>query len=472
MVALSDRKIEIVRTLVQSAPDKIVGGLRAALQEATGDTVLASVRQLVEAEAQDRALRNAIFAPIAPLCVGDGKSAAGVTFPAQALALIWRGVKASAPAQIQAAVRAQAAAAAAEAAEQGHRPADPGAAYNAVVATARAALDDSEQREFRAAAELCDAARPGGAAAFAAGLDIAPIVRRAIPRLHDWTTHSGGEVGAAARLAYKDSVAISPDAGPLFFEMLAGQLDPPWLVLRIISAVMDKPNERYLADSELSGFPERVLDAIDGSLKAIGRMDLDGGPETGRATGRLAELVTQQTFEVETWIELSRDHGWGKRLHEQKLSLASLVEGRLKEAEKLVAAALPMESSGFGRRRSSGPKLDAAPSPRDVGRALTALHFAHEVRLCANYGGFSAAHAKITEKLAAAIEGYVEEVLDHARTGDVPDLMLARDHLYVAADLIGLVRDEKATELVRRRAASTCASQEPPHPGEAVVLDA
>ena len=56
MVALSDRKLEIVRTLVQTAPDSIVGGLRAALQETSGDTVLSSVRQLVEAEAQDRAL--------------------------------------------------------------------------------------------------------------------------------------------------------------------------------------------------------------------------------------------------------------------------------------------------------------------------------------------------------------------------------------------------------------------------------
>ncbi|MBS0362478.1 MAG: hypothetical protein JSR98_13960 [Proteobacteria bacterium] len=472
MVALSDRKIEIVRTLVQSAPDKIVGGLRSALREATGDTVLSSVRQLVEAEAIDRTLRNTIFAPIAPLCIGDGKSAPGAIFPAQALALVWRGVKAIAAAQVDAAMRAQAAATAAEVTGHSQRPVDPSAAYNAVVATAAQAFAERESSEFRLAAELCDAARPAGADLFAAGLEISAIVRRAMPRLHDWTTHTGGEVGAAARVAYKDAVAIAPDAGPLFFEMLAGRLDPPWLVLRIISAIMDKPNERYLGDSELSGFAERVLDAIDVSLKAIVQMDLDGGPAAAQAAARSTELIAQQVFELETSIELSRDHGWGKRLHEQKVSLANLVEIKLKDAEKLVAAALPMETTGFARKRRTAPKLDDPPDVRAVGRATTVLHFVREVRPCANYGGFSAAHAKALEHLGAAIDGYVEEVLDHARTGDVPNPVLARDHLWVAADLIGLVRDDKATDLVRRRAASACAGPDHPPSGDPVVLDA
>ena len=50
MPGLSDRKIEIVRHLVESAPDKIVGGLQNALAAASGDSVLAGVRRLVESE--------------------------------------------------------------------------------------------------------------------------------------------------------------------------------------------------------------------------------------------------------------------------------------------------------------------------------------------------------------------------------------------------------------------------------------
>src|SRR3954452_10503889 len=103
MVALSDRKIEIVRTLVESAPDKIVGGLQQALATSSGDSVLASVKQLVEAEAADRLLRNDVFQPVTPLFVGDGSNDHSLVFPNRALSLIWRGLKAVAPTEMAAA---------------------------------------------------------------------------------------------------------------------------------------------------------------------------------------------------------------------------------------------------------------------------------------------------------------------------------------------------------------------------------
>lgn len=37
MAALSKRKIEIVRTLVEAAPDRVVGGLQMALAETVED---------------------------------------------------------------------------------------------------------------------------------------------------------------------------------------------------------------------------------------------------------------------------------------------------------------------------------------------------------------------------------------------------------------------------------------------------
>ena len=466
MVALSDRKIAIVRTLVESAPDKIVGGLQRALaQTADGDTVLASVRQLVEAEAADRMLRNAVFQPVTPLFVGDGSDKHSLVFPARALAAVWRGLKAAAPEEMAAAAQASAGVAAALTAEQ--RPPDPNKSYDVLTQAAAAALRANERRDFRAASEVCELARPGGAEALAACLDIAHVVRRALPRLADWVAQPGEETGAAARLAYKDAVAITEDAGPRFFEMLAGQLAPPWMVLRIISAIMDKPTERYLADSELGGFPERVMGEIDEALKAIGQLDLDAGPKAGRAAGRLVELITQQTFELEVCIELTRDHGWGRRIVGQKKALANAVEARLRDAEKLATAALPMESSGFSRPRKSGPKLDEAPDPKPALRAMTLLTFAHEIRFCANYGGFAAMHAKVTEKLSGQVDHYVEDVLDHLRTGDVADVAIAHAYRLIAADVTGLVRDDKAAELVRRRAATSCAP-----PDNSVTLDA
>jgi hypothetical protein len=465
MVALSDRKIAIVRTLVETAPDKVVGGLQRALAQTGGDTVLASVRTLVEVEARDRTLRNAVFQPVTPLFVGDGSDRHSLVFPARALALIWHGLKAAAPQEMAAAVKATADATAALAAEQ--RPPDPCKSYDALVKVAAEALRAGEPRDFRAASELCDQARPGGAETLAACLDIAHVVRRTLPRLSEWVAHPDEEAGAAARLAYKDAVAITVDAGPRFFEMLACQLMPTWTVLRIISAVMDKPTERYLAESELGGFPERVMGEIDESVKAIGKLDLDGGPEAGRAAGRLVELITHQITELEACIELTRDHGWGHRIVGQRKALAGVVEGRLRDAEKLAGAALPMQSSGFGRARKSAPRLDGAPDPKAAVRIVTLLTFAQEIRLCANYGGFSAMHAKVIEKLGGAIDQYVDDVLADVRNGDVPDVGIAHAHLRTAAAVIGLLRDDKAAELVRRRAAATCAAAD-----KTITLDA
>ena len=454
MVQISDRKIAIVRTLVETAPDRIVDGLQRALSESGGDSVLAKVRQLVDAEAEDRLLRNAVFQPVTPLFVGDGCHAHSLTFPARAQSLLWRGLKAQAPDQVAAAIKASASIAVAVANEQ--RPTDPTEAFDALLTTAAGALRASDHRDLRTAAALCDAARPGGAEVLAACLDIAHQVRRTLPRLSDWVARPGEETGAAARLAYKDTVAVAEDAGPRFFEMLAGQLTPPWMVLRIISSIMDKPTERYLSESELGGFPERVMAAIDEALTAIGNLDLDGGPQAGRVAGQRVELITQQIFELEVCIELTRESGWGKRIFGQKKTLAGLAEARLRDVEKLVGEALPTESSAMRRPRKNGPKLDVSPDPKATVRAITALTFAHEIRLCANYGGFSAAHSKAVEKLLSMISGYVDEVLDHLRTGDVLDVAIAHAYLMVAADAVTLVQDEKAGDLIRRRAATAC----------------
>src|SRR5689334_22136781 len=167
MPALSDRKIEVVRTLVESAPDTIVGGLSKALAETGEDSTLAPVRQLVEAELADRLLRNTVFLPVAPLCIGDGTHAQKLTFPGRALALVWRGLKAAHPQDIAAAAEAARAFAEAQAAQVGqHRLPDPSKTYDEIVQTALHALRDPRDRDFKAAAELLDKARPDGAKAF------------------------------------------------------------------------------------------------------------------------------------------------------------------------------------------------------------------------------------------------------------------------------------------------------------------
>lgn len=445
MRALSERKIEIVRSLVEAAPDKIVGGLHLALADTGDDSALGSVRRLVETEVQERSFRNIVLQPVAPMCVGDGSDPRTLSFPARVLPLLWRGLRATASVEV----------AEAEQAFIEFNPEETSAtAFDQLAKIAAYAIRSRQAPEFAQAAELCDRARPDGADQLATCLDIAPVVRRAILRMPEWLAQFSEASAVSARLAYKDAVAIAEDSGPIFFEMLAAQMAHPWMILRIISEVMDKPTERYLADSEMAGFGERVMTEIDEALKSIARIDLDAGPEAGRDAGKLAELVTLQIAELETCIDLTRDHGWGHRIAKQKKTLASVVEGRLRDAEKITIQALPTQPARLARIRRNIPRLTLPPDPKQVGRSLTLLTFAQEIRSSANYGGFAAARAKLLEKLADYIDHYVEELLDLLKTGDAEDEAIARDFLVVAADFNLLVQGEKAADLVRRRAAA------------------
>lgn len=445
MAALSERKIEIVRQLVEAAPDRIVGSLQQALAETGDETALASVRRLVDVEARDRRLRNAILLPVAPMCVGDGKDTNRLIFPARALACLWRGLKVIAPKQV-----AEAAAALLDF-RPGESSTEP---FDSLVRLAASAMRDRHTREFEETAELCDASRANGSDLFITCLDLSSIVRRSIPKLPEWTQQFGEQTTASARLAYKDAVAIAPDAGPHFFQMLAAQLPYPWMVLRIISAVMDHPSERYLADTDMGMFGARVMQEIEDDIKAVSKLDPEAGADAARAAGKRVELVTFQVSEMETCIDLSREHGWGHEIAKHRKSLAGVVESHLRSAEKFTIAALPTQPAKLKRIRRAIPRLTMMPDPVAVSRAITFLTFAQEVRSSANYGGFAAARGKLLEKLGDMLDSYVEEVLDLVRTGDAEDDQVGYAFLETAAQISLLVRDEKAADLVRRRSAA------------------
>jgi hypothetical protein len=85
---------------------------------------------------------------------------------------------------------------------------------------------------------------------------------------------------------------------------------------------------------------------------------------------------------------------------------------------------------------------------------MTLLQFAQAIRGSANYGGFASARSRMLDKVGDHLDHYVEEVLDLIKSGDAESEPVAREFLALAADYSCLVRDEKAAELVRRRAAA------------------
>ena len=443
MSHMSDGKMALVRGLIEQAPDTAIQSLLAALgADGNHDAGLTAVQYMVETEASDRRARNFVFAPIAPLCGASGPFCA-LTFPPRALSLLWKALKAEAPNEI----------ATAKALVSRWREADTSAEVLDKLC-ARAALGLRRgDGDFAAAAAAADSG--GGRGALAACLDIAPVVRRALQEMPEWLRRMTGEKAAKLRLAYRDAANVADDAGPRFFEMLAAHLTEPWLILRVISAAMYRPNEAYVAGSELAGFGERVLADIERRVADIGAFKSAAGRQAAHAAAESVHVATIEIAELEQSIHLASEGAWGQRLARQKKALAAQIEGHLKTSAGAVALALPLQTVKIGPRTIRGsPRLSHDPDLAAVEKAATLLTFMNEARSSAAAGGFASARAKTLEALERRLDTYVETVLEELRADDGVDPDRAKAFLEIAAEFCGLVRDESSAQVVRRRAAA------------------
>jgi hypothetical protein len=408
--------------------------------------VMRMIHGMVAAEALDRRARNTVFRPVVPLCSRPRGRLGGVTFPLGALAGVWRGLKLDRSRNVELAL--------AGADPRSYEPIGDDV-YDGLCAEAAAGLR-ARANEGYAAAAAALANTPGdGVETFAAYLDLAPVARSALDRMHDWLGRLNDERLASARLAFRDAVAIAEDAGPRLLEILYAHLEEPWAVLRLVSAVMQRPDDRFVASSELAVFGIRLLDDIDAHLKLVGAFDSDRGVEAGVTAGAAVRTATLEIQEFDESMDLSPDGPWGSRLTRQRKALVLAVEGRLKSVEAQVAGALPVQHAGGARKNLRGqPRLIADPDPRQVQRGLAFLSFLKEVRAAGERLGFGALWARTVEHVQARLDTYVEDLLEKLRAGEGDNLDRVRTYLDVAAEFTGLLSDDRAAQIVRRRMAA------------------
>lgn len=443
MAAIAAHKLQIIRTLVETAPDAALRSLELALSSAGSQGALASVREMVEEETADRFVRNNVLAPIVPLCAPRGDRQ--IAFPAPVLPRLWRGLKSVAAIRIQeAAVRCNP-----WDLEQGAPE-----VFDELCRLAAAGLRDPENAAFDSVRSLCDPEQ------LAMCLQLSTLTRGCLPKLSEWVSRMSDERAAAARLAYRDACRISEDAGPLLLDILSAHLPDDWRIMRVISAVMDRPTDRYLASSEVAQFGERVLTEIEETIALIESFSFADGEKAGREAAQAAQKVQLMMVEIQQSVDIAKDGPWGKRLARQKQAMAKACELRMDQAEKELEKALPTRPiSMLAKKGARGvAKLVEAPNAEMIARAQSALAFVAELRACADKAGYGSSRTKILEKLNARLDPYIEDVLHVARTGEGGDSAVAVQYLDVAAGFIAYTRDDKTAEIVRRRAAAAIAA--------------
>ncbi len=447
MGSLSHERIDVVRAMIETAPDNAVRELEAALRDDAAGKGLAAVRELIDAEVWDRNVRDAVFSPLLPLCQPRGDGFEQIQFPAVVLPRLWRVMKKACPTPISVAL------ASLTAGSDGEGAFPP--AYDQLCREASAALQGGDP-QFAAITEFLEAYRPGAAQQLAVFLGVTPLARAALPRLHAWIRNMSSDHAAAVRLMYKDAVKISDDGGPYLIEMLTAQLREPATILRLVSAVTRGAGDRYLSSSEMGRFGERVLANIDSHLQRLRLFDVEKGPEAADEAAKGVGVAVIAAAEFEANLELDKEGVWGQRLSKQKGALASITEGYLKKCGKLVAEALPMQPVRVGGATlRNEPNLTLMPDERLVRRAMAGLTFFDKSRLCASQGGYGVVRAKVCEEITHGLDSYIEDLLGllHAKDEGL-NLEVANAYLDVVAEFMGLIQDQKSAQIVRRRAAA------------------
>jgi hypothetical protein len=445
MAALSQDRAGIVRALIEAAPDSAIRSLEMALGADAGGASLSQVKSIVDTEVHDRTVRDTVFDPLTPLFAPRADGMDQLYFPRAALGRLWRALKAARP-------RECAIAASAPQRRTDGEPLPPIFDELCEIAASHMRAKDGE---FAALAEMLNGFRPGADEEFAVLLKLSPVAREALRLAPSWMARMTDERQAAARLIYKDAVALSDDAGPRLIEIIFARLSEPWTILRVMSAVMLKPDDRYAAGSELASFGERLLREVDRRLEVIKAFDYDGGVVAGDEAASNVRIVAAIAAEFEHTLTMTRDGPWGQRLGKQKQVMAATAEGHLHKLDKAVSAALPMQPVRIGGRTVHGePRLDTPPDPAAVARAKALLTFFIGARLTAVQGGFGTVRAKVGEEVAHTLDAYVEQLLATLRSGEKDYIDNAGLYLEVAADLSALVHDDQTAQIIRRRAAA------------------
>jgi hypothetical protein len=436
-MSLSEAQASAVGVLMQSAPDALLVRLSAVLSAASVDEpAFAPVSTAARHEAEDRRTRDLVLAPLRPLADPSLSAPQGPLVSPLAYRELWRALKQLAPAAVSSAE------AAALKPYADNTPPALAALYQiAAEALTSGAASGVPQNERTRLATL---------------LRLSFILRRLQPRLAGWLHNLNGENMAAVRLAFKDAVGEVDDGGPLFVEALQIYLDEPAQVLRLISVVMDRPSDRYLAGSEMAFLGERLLVDVASRLNGLARFDPLRGREGGAAAAASLLIASQTLSEFETSLNLAKDGPWAVRVAAHKQVLTDTAEARIREAEPAVAAALPLQVFRMPGALAprAGPRVDGYPVDALVRRAEGLLAFLYESRAVATSAGFGALRARAIGSLGMRLDLYVEDLVErlHAESGE--DGEQVRAHLEVAAEFLGLVRGPDTAQIVRRRAAA------------------
>ena len=442
---IAEKRMNMLKGLVRTLPQASLRSLEMALG-LTNEAKMVEVRELIAAEMEFRQVREAVFAPFMPLFRPRADGLAGVRFEPWIVNALWLALGTSEPdlcAEAQVIFRTL-------------RAEDPTPVVFFRLVTAAAHICH-ETPETILRPDAGDTER-AAVAEFGHYLDLHRLARQVLTRLNDFMGRIDADKAAALRVLFSDASDLDINGGTRFLEIIFANLEDGAQIIKFVAIVSDRPNDRFLAESELADFGIRILDRIEADLAAIkafmgGKGQVCDDP--GAAGERVAHCLSQiQAFGH--YVELTRGGPWGKRVTEAQKTIAGLVEHQLKSAEKALEGVMPMRTERvYGRVKKEVPDYARVPPEEVMARAHGVLTFIRKVRPIAMAGGFASLQAKTAEACELTLDAYFTELLALAN-GDEPfdaeQLLAGFERI---TDLMEALCGEEKGQLARRRVASS-----------------
>lgn len=436
MAGLSETQRTVLTGLVQHCGDAVLEGLRDGFPvEGQADGKVAELASLIEAEWRGRRRRDIAFAPLSPMFAPRDDGVAGLIFPVVTRDRAWR--------------------AAAET-EADLLPlldgAGPVEGEWMTVADRLCVAAAAAIRRGEVWLEASREAREELAGCF----DLAPLARRALPRLPVWLERPDDEQAAGLRLLIQDANAVGAEGGRRMVDILFAHVADAERMLRVVTRTSRSAgNELVLSHSEMAVFVDRLLASVNERVLRIAAL----GPAPDEAEA--ARAVTDANWcaavlsELDLTLQLRPDSPWGKTTRMARVKLSGQLSGLMRSAGAAAHAALPMKRRVIaGRMKRMAPWLEAPADGEAIEAAAALLALVTALRGAAVVFGSESDRQRLNVELTDYLTAWANEALDDVADGDAPDADRALRLVGVAARFLTLIEALEAARAIRRRAAA------------------
>ena len=435
MANISPQRIALLEQFVSDLPGGILDRLCEALMSVR-DGPMFEVRRLVETEAKRRIVIARVFHPYIKMFERRRDGLDSYVFPKWLLNNLWTELGKRHPDLVQQATRIM------DALDSN----DPvPVVFIQLAGEATALLHDQPDSVLPPKAQKADREE---AIEFSHYLDLYRTLNKLLGLLPECAGRMDPEKEAALRVLYKDVSSLSERGGPHMVEVILSQLDAGAQILKFISAITDRRDDRFLADSELCEMGTRLVEWCEDDLK-LALSQFKNETTEPNAIKIIHEIMARlQVFEQN--LELSRDGPWGKRLAVVRKEIAAQAESRLNGLEKMVELSLP-------QRKHKGrtiPRYEKPGAEETVNKAVMALKFIKSINNLANQGGFGALYTKVITQVETLVNGYVEDMVSSINSEDAPSESKLETVFEHTCKILEALFSESEANLARRRVAA------------------